>query len=166
MSRPAARFLRIRKAIALWLPIAASLIALCFTWLSYRQAAKESQLQLWNALRHEFDREMLKERRAAGRAYGTPEFQQAYQPVMDFFETLGFLVRTRRLDADLFDDTWGFYFSGYFQGAQVFMDADRKQDSRTYGDVYDLARKFGHDPTLQSPVDLKRFYDAERNLPE
>ena len=134
--------------------------------MALRHQSRESELQLWNSLRREFDHEMKKERRACGEAYPEGKLAGQYSNVMNFFDTLGFLVRTKRLDEDLFGDTWGYYFSGYFQASKDFILKDRKEDPRSWDNVFYLARRFSADPSLKKPEDLKAFFEDEKKLPD
>jgi len=152
-----------------WLPFAAllvSIVSLLYTGIGFRRQSKESEMQLWSSMRREFDYELKKDRRACGEAYASGKLGDHYSRIMDYFETLGFLVRTGRVDAELFDDTWGYYFSGYFQATKTYMEKDRKDDPRTYDDVFYLARRFSADPSLKKPEDLKVFFEDERRLSE
>lgn len=84
---------------------------------------------------------------------------------MKFFDTLGFLVKTNRIHGDLFDDTWGYDFSSYFQASKGFMETDQKRDPRNWDGVFYLAKRFPSDPSLKTPDDIKGFFDDEKNLP-
>jgi hypothetical protein len=148
------------------LPVVISVISLIFAGLAFHRQTVESELQLWNSLRREFDRDMKKERKACGAAFEKGDLQAQYGPVMDFFETIGFLVHTGRIHDDLFDNTWGYYFSGYFQATKPFMVMERKRDPSTYEEVFWLSRRYPADRSLVTPDDLKAFFEDEQNLPE
>ena len=158
--------LKVLAWIRRWLPLLLSVASLIFAGIALRHQSREAELQLWNSLRREFDHDLKKERRACGTAYAEGKLDEQYSNVMNFFETVGFLVRTKRLDGDLFDDTWGYYFSGYFQATKELMLKDRRTDSRSYSDVFYLARRFSSDPSLKTPDDIKAFFEDERHLPE
>lgn len=121
-------------------------------------------MQLWTSIRREFDYDLRRDRKLCGQAYAAGSLESHYGPVMDYFESLGFLVHSGRLSPDLFDNTWGPFFSGYFQATKPFMEAERKRDARIYEEVYYLARKFPTDPSLQTPEDLKEFFGEEGKL--
>lgn len=148
-----------------WLPLVISVLSILFAGLALRHQSRESELQLWNSLRREFDHEMKKERRSCGEAYMEGTLANQYSNVMNFFDTVGFLVRTKRLDGELFDNTWGYYFFGYFQATKEFMSQDRKVDPRSYEDVFYLARRFSGNPALKKPEDIKEFFEEEKRLP-
>ena len=158
--------LKILAGIRRWLPLLLSVASLLFAGLALRHQSRESELQLWNSLRREFDHEMKKERRACGEAFSQGKLGDQYSSVMNFFDTVGFLVRTKRVDGDLFDDTWGYYFSGYFQATKDIMLKDRANDPRSYDGVFYLARRFSADPALKTPADIKAFFEDERRLPD
>jgi hypothetical protein len=50
------------------------------------------------------------------------------------------------------------------------VDKDRATDQgsriKVRQDVYDLAREYHDDPFLQTPQDLKDFFEDERDLPQ
>lgn len=149
-----------------WLPLVISLTALAFTGLNFLHQSRESELQLWNSLRREFDYELKKERRTCAQAYADGRLSEHYSTVMNFFDTIGFLVRTGRLDRELVDDTWGYDFAGYFRATKEFMLEDRKKDPRSWDDVFYLMRRLSVDPTLKTPEDLKLFFEDEKRLPD
>jgi len=143
-----------------------SLIALYYTGLnSYRQT-RESEMQLWSSLRHEFDYDLLKDRRDFANAFIEGKLEDHYTRVMDFFDTLGFLVKTKRVDPDLFINTWGYYFSGYYQATKSYIEEDVKKDPATYSGVIYLAKRFSMSPELQKPDDIKTFFEDEQGLPK
>lgn len=127
-------------------------------------------MQLWHSLRQEFDHTLKSERRACGLAFEKGGLDSQYENMMNFFDTLGFLVRTRRLDDDVFAESWSYYFVGYFKACKPLMDKDRATDQesriKVWQDVYDLAREYHDDPFLQTSQDLKDFFEDERDLPQ
>lgn len=152
----------------MWLPLTAlivSLASLVFTGIGFFRQSRESELQLWNSLRKEFDYELKQERRVCAQAYSEGRLSEQYSNVMNFFDTIGFLVRTGRLDKELVDDTWGYEFTGYFRATKEFMLEDRKKDPRSWDDVFYLMQRLSVDPTLRTPDDLKAFFEDEKRLP-
>jgi hypothetical protein len=142
-----------------------SLGGLAFTAYSAHNQRKEAEMQLWAGLRQEFDYTLVNDRIACGKAYKDGTLEAEYGRVMDYFETVGFLVRTGRLDDDLFKETWGYYFSGYFQATKAYLERERATDKTVYQGVYYLEEQFGPDRTLQTPADLKSFFEDEERIP-
>ncbi len=125
-------------------------------------------MQFWHSLRHEYDREMAKDRRAFGAAFASGTAGDQYDNIMSFYDTLGYLVRSGRIDRDVFGETWSYDFEAYFRACKPFMDEDRAEDPNhtVWQNVYDLARKYHDDPLLKRPEALKEFFEEEQNLPE
>jgi hypothetical protein len=167
-------FLRSRTVIgrlkAIWpllIPILISVLSLYFSGLALHRQTVQSKMELWNSLRREFDHDLKKERKACGSAFERGEIDKQYPNVMDFFETVGFLVRTERIDKDLFEKTWWYYFAGYFQATEQLLNEDRAKDKGSYADVFYLARKYKDHPALKpDSEDLCDLFEGERDLPD
>lgn len=142
-----------------------SAIGLCFS--AYNTHREEVQLRVntWNMFRHEFDHDLLKERKECGVTYGTKDFQRQYSNVMDFFETVGLLVKTGRIDSDLFDNTWSYYFAGYFRASQIYLDQERRRDPSEYEYVYFLHSQFRKQLEQAGPKNLQDFFGDEKKIP-
>jgi outer membrane translocation and assembly module TamA len=154
-----------RKLSSTHIALVISLASLVFTAYSVRSERRESEMQLWVNLRQEFNYSLVKERIACGKAYKDGTLDLEYSRVMDFFETVGFLVQSGRMRDDLFKETWGYYFSGYFQATKGFLQQDRAIDKTSYEGVFYLENHFGPDPTLRTPADLRSFFDDEQHIP-
>src|SRR5207245_10328753 len=86
------------------LPLMISIISLCFSCVALRNQTAQSKIQLWHEFRREFDRDLKPERKAFGLAFEQGKITDQYDDVMLFFETIGFLVRTGRMDDQVFSE--------------------------------------------------------------
>jgi hypothetical protein len=133
---------RFERYWPLILPILISIVSLLLSANALHRQTVQSKMDLWNSLRREFDHDLKNERRACGVAFENGEFDKEYVNVMDFFETVGFLVRTGRLDDDLFENTWSYDFAAYFKASEDLLNKDKEEDPTSYSDVFYLARKY------------------------
>ena|ERR1700730_12539588 len=149
------------------LALVISVISLCFSGFALHQQTQQSKTQLWHSMRQEYDRGMVHERRACGAAFANGTMDQQYDTIMSFYETLGYLIKTGRIDNDIFGETWSYDFVAYFKACKPFMDDDRAKnpDHSVWHSVYDLARQYPNDPLLKTPEQIKDFFEEEQNLP-
>jgi len=92
-----------------------------------------------------------------------------YEDVMTFFDTLGFLVRTGRMDDSVFGETWSYDFVAYFTACKPIMDEERASDTespKVWQNVYDLTDRYHDHPLLRDRAALKDYFEHEKNLPE
>jgi hypothetical protein len=165
MTTPRKAFRWINRA----LPLVISITSLLFSGVALRNQTDQSKMQLWHDFRREFDRDLKPERKAFGLAFEQGNIKDEYDDVMTFFETVGFLVRTGRMDEEVFGETFSYDFVAYFKACKPMMDEERAEDTqpeKVWQNVYDLAREYHDDPLLNDPEKLKAYFDHEKDLPE
>ncbi len=126
-------------------------------------------MQLWEDFRREFDRELKPERIAFAEGFEKGDITEHYGHIMTFFETLGFLVRTGRMDDKAFNETFSYDFIAYFTASKRFMDKDRADDKppiTMWQNVYELARKYHYDSHLNTREKLNEYFAEEKKIPE
>jgi hypothetical protein len=67
--------------------------------------------------------------------------QDPWEPVMEFFESMGMLLRKNSLDAEMVWGTFSFYIIGWWVACKPFIDRYRKLDSEMYSDFKLLVEK-------------------------
>jgi hypothetical protein len=159
-NHPVARF--ISKNIATIIATFALLISL---W-AIKIQISQSRAELWHNLRHEFDRELIKQRKACGEAYFKNNLESKYGQVMDFFDVVAFLVHSHRMDKDLFHYTFSYYFYPYYQASQKFIEEERNKDPEVYQDIFEMFKEIPPDPSFKTKRDLNEFFQSEKNLEE
>ena len=85
-----------------------------------------------------------------------------FQPVMDYFDTLGYLLRNSLVEEQLTRETFRYYFAGYFMATESFLREKQKGDPTFYENVFFLNKAWGKDPSLNSTRDLEIFFKGER----
>ncbi len=60
------------------------------------------------------------------------------EPVLDFFETIGLLVRREVLDKEIVHSYFFYWYYGYWLNAKPLIDRQRKKFPARYGDFLDL----------------------------
>ena len=157
------------RQINRWLPLTISVISLAFSGIALRDQTQQSKTRVWQDFRREWDRDLKPERIAFAEAFQQGDISKEYGHVMTFFETLGFLVRSGRMDDDIFDETFSYDFIAYFNACKPLIDKDRAEDTApisSWQNVYTLAQKYNYDPHLNSPEKLKDYFAEEKSIPE
>jgi hypothetical protein len=125
---------------------------------------QQSRVDIWQKLTNEFDHDLKAERIACGKAYLNHHLDEKYQPVMDFFETIGELVRENHINRELAYNTFSYYFSGYYDATEQWLKEDNARDPTIYSDVLYLHKLWGAEPLLKTPEDLDNFFKDEANI--
>ncbi len=60
------------------------------------------------------------------------------EPVLDFFETIGMLVRRKALDKEIVHSTFFYWYYGYWLNSKDLIERQRKKFPARYGDFLDL----------------------------
>lgn len=132
------------------------------------QQREQDKVSLWRSLTKEFDNEMQSKRSACGKEVksggSSPMLRASYGAVMDYFETVAFLMREGRIPEKLTEHTFWHSFDAYFRASKVSIEAERVQDNSIYEDVFWLHNRWGSDPSLNEGKDLKEFFEDEANL--
>src|SRR5215475_3687188 len=131
---------KLLRQINRWLPLVISAISLVFSAYALRDQTQQSKTQLWQDYRHEWDRDLKPERIAFADAFlrrvneneqngdmtkeKHDDMRVEYGHVMTFFETLGFLVHSRRMDESVFSETFSYDFIAYFNACKDLLAKD------------------------------------------
>ncbi len=158
-------------AIVTFVAAIAAILAAKFTWgtlKSQREQLKEqiaqSKMETWRSISDEFDHKLASRRATCGTGYGVNGnlSMLACQPIMDFFETLGYLVKNSLINEKLACHSFHYYFSGYFKTVEEVLRNERMSNEKFYEDVFFLHDKWGADPSLKSTEDLQEFFETEQ----
>lgn len=148
--------------LACGLAVAAGWIA----WLAWRTQLGEAHTSLWKAMDNEFVYNLSESRHRfalswLGKSEKSPLMFEECQSVMDFFETIGYLVRRDRVDEELAYHSFSYYFAGYYQGIEKLIDAERRKNKEFYKEIEYLRTKWGSESALTSDADLVKFFNTE-----
>ena len=149
-----------------------AIIAVVLAYRAYRAQIKQSQVELWRSLSKEFDHDLIEVRSRCvdefrkweGKGGKMEGVFDAAQPIMDFFESVAYLIKEDLIPNELAKHTWQYYFSGYFIATERFIRTDQSDDPTFYEDVrwlYD--KKWGADRTI-SKKELRVFFNAETEV--
>ena len=164
------------KVMAFWTAIAAlgaaiaaigAIIAAIYSCKMFRAQTKQMQTDLWRSITQEFDHDCNRARSKCGELFlSTGKLNmEASLPILDFFETLGYLVRNSLIDEKLTHDTFCYHFAGYFMTTLPLIRKDKKDDPKFYTEIIYLHSKWGDEPSLITDDDLRTFFkeETERN---
>jgi hypothetical protein len=150
-----------------------SFFALLFVAWQIRRARKQAQIQHLLQIDHEFTGDALvaySSELAKKRLKGDPEPAELYR-ILDFFETVGLLVRRRYLDSY---DVWSMYSHWMFNvyaDFEIVITEYREQDSAYYAEFVRLLKKMEkiekrESGSLSPPakVEIISFWEEEAGL--
>jgi hypothetical protein len=122
--------------------IVLALAAAYQAWLLRNSAMADMLLKL----EQRFNEKLLRTRRDAARSLkGQPdEHDAAIEDVLDFFETLGLLVRRRAMNTHVVWHTFFYWIHGYYRFATDFIKRQRSKFPHRYTDL-----EYLHKQTLQ-----------------
>jgi hypothetical protein len=133
---------------------------------AYKAQLEQSRITLWRSLCEEWDYKMRTARGAAVGEYSNHKDKKLHstaQRMMDYFETLAYLVRNNYIPNELANHTWSYYFAGYFKAAHEFVNEQRLDDESFYKDIVWLAKFWGKDESIEKPDGLYIFFNEEMN---
>ncbi|MEQ1917806.1 MAG: hypothetical protein ABL955_01290 [Elusimicrobiota bacterium] len=148
------------SAITAWAAIGAAGLA----FIAFKSQISQSKADLWRSLSQEFDHTLGPTRHLCGLAFrGNGELDSGTaQKVLDFFETVGFLVRNGQIDATLAEHTFAHYFARYYKACENSI--KEEPNPSTYADVKDLARRWKAHIARAPDSELKEFFDLEERF--
>jgi len=152
----------------------AAVVAVFFSWKAVNDQIKQSRTTLWRSLDEEFNGESRRAQRRGVAEYWIKHmtadskmeskrdkhFESRIIHILDFFETVSFLVNQGVLDSSLAHHTFWYVISGYFHAGRTFIEASVKEDPTFYADLCGLMKKWTTDPDAK---DLPTFFSAELN---
>lgn len=142
--------------------------AIIISILTYRSQIEQSKTALWRSLSQEFDHDLAAARSRSGMAHhlnGRLDIEAA-QGVLDFFETIAYLVLNYQLDEALAKHTFGFYFGRYYYACQAAIEEEWKRNPLVYADIRLLAVKWRDCVNRVTPAELPDFFEAESIIPQ
>lgn len=154
------------SALATVLACLLALVAGRIAWLAWRTQLGEVRTSLWKAMDDEFAYNLSESRYMFSVAWlakseKTPLGFEECQNVMDFFETIGYLVRNGRIDEELAHHSFSYFFEGYYQGAEKLIGSERCKNKDFYKEIEYLHAKWGAESALTSDSDLRNFFNTE-----
>lgn len=133
-------------------------------FIAFKSQTNQSKADLWRSLSQEFDHLLAPTQARCGFAYrinGKLDSGTA-QKVLDFFETVGHLIRNCQIDATLAEHTFAYYFARYYKACEDSV--KEEPNPSTYADVKDLARRWKSHIARAPESDLKDFFDLEERF--
>jgi hypothetical protein len=156
---------------------AAALVSLCALWLtasSLRALKSGARVELAMSLQRQFDGEYKQDRAECARAFLYSEHagkkrkkglaEAPYAAVMDFFDSVGYLVERGALDEPLARYYFSYPLDGYFTATQALLRRDQKLSPRRYERVFRLAARWRDED--EARPDLIRFFEEELDFAE
>ena len=147
--------------------------ALYFAWSQLRQAREQTKIQHLVQFEREFSSEPLITYRcelAKKRSEGKREPSELYQ-ILDFFETVGLLVRRGYLDASDVWSTFGYTVIILFADSRELVRDLQQEDPTSYSDfrlLADTMRKIetaeGGTSEIPSAEEIQDFWREEREV--
>jgi len=138
---------------------ATSVLALCFAAWQIRRARKQTQIQHLLQLDHEFSTNPLIEYRfalAKKRLENRNDDPFELYRLLDFFETIGLLVRRGFLDPHDVWNTFGYWILNLYKDAEDLIRELREDDPATYKDLLCLLEKNRKGRGRSVGISLKR----------
>ena len=156
-------------------------LVLCTAWLVKRQlsiAKEQAQIQLYLELRKEFDGYLIEQRKILARQFlERASFEEINEPVLNFFEDMGMLLRRNLLNHDMIWDTFSYYARMWRSASRDYiatMRTDLGGDETLFTDFDYLAERMCEAEARKrgktrgelepSPSQLKTFLEAEAAL--
>jgi hypothetical protein len=149
-------------------------VAACFAaWFSYWSVENQTvqgKTDLRRSLSLEFSYNLRGDRKKFGMAYLSGDaaaMQENFAPpIMQFFETLAYLVNHDRIDANLARATIWDSFSAYYTATKKYWEEENAMDSEIYQEIKELAERWGVAPWTKSDEEMKYFFKTESCLSE
>ena len=116
-----------------------AIIAALMAIKAFNAQVNQSRVALWRSLCEEWDHKLLKARVACVKARiqaPRAELVERYPRVMNFFESLAYLVRRKEIPEELAMHTFAYYFFGYFRWTLRYTKVDHEKDKKTWEDVF------------------------------
>jgi hypothetical protein len=130
-----------------------------------KQQIKQAQTDLWRTLVREWNHEMLLDRKFFATYWKDPRMLKArYAKVMNFFETIGYLVHLQVVDPELCRQSFWHAFSGYSEACAALLQEDRKLNAGLYRHLFALKESWGIDPAITKEQGLVGFMSEESIL--
>ena len=156
-------------------------LVICTGWLVKRQlsiAKEQAQIQLYLELRKEFDGYLIEQRKILARKFlEHASIDKINEPVLNFFEDMGMLLRRGLLDHDMIWDTFSYYARMWRSASRDYiakMRADLGGDETLFTDFDYVAERMCEAEVRKrgkirgelepSPSQLKNFLEAEGRL--
>ncbi|HEX4158065.1 MAG TPA: hypothetical protein VHY79_06290 [Rhizomicrobium sp.] len=161
-------------AVGIW-----ALVAVTF-WLVKGQltiAKEQRKIQLFLELRKEFDGSLISDRKLLARQLlDSVAHEEINEPVMNFFEDMGMLLRRDFLDREMIWDTFSYYARMWWSACKDYIAKERANlgDNTLFRDFDWLVERISEDDVRKrrktraelepSPSDLRVFLGAEARL--
>lgn len=148
------------SAVTAWAAVGAAGLA----FIAFNSQINQTKADLWRSLSQEFDHLLAPTRARCGLAYrinGKLDSGTA-QKVLDFFETVGHLIRNSQIDAILAEHTFAYYFARYYKACENSV--KEEVNPSTYADVKELARRWKAHIARTPDSELKEFFELEERF--
>ncbi len=148
--------------------------AVYFPLATLRQLKSQNRVDLAFNLERQFDADYKQDRGDCARAflYGGERTGKKkkkgladapWSEVMDFFDSLGYLVDRGAVDEEIARYYLAYELDGYFQATQNLMRAEQRKNPRRYRNVFPLYQRWHEDAPR---ADLTSFFEDELDFAE
>lgn len=161
------------KALPAIAAAAALAVSGCALWLTtgaLHELKAQSRLELSMSLQRQFDTDYKQDRADCARAFLYGDHHKGkkkvavglessrYDLIMDFFDSLGYLVERGAVDEEMARRAFAYYLDNYFEATQKLLRRDQKKFPRRYQHVFALARRWHEDGPRPN---LAEFFEDE-----
>ena len=140
-------------------------------------AKEQRKIQLYLELRKEFDGPLISKRKLLSQQIlDSKPHEEMNEPVMNFFEDMGMLVRRDYVDREMIWDTFSFYATRWWSACKDYITKERadKSDNTLFKDFEGLVEKIYEDEIKErqktrtelepSRSDLTQFLKEEARI--
>jgi len=139
-----------------------------------RQLRQETRIDLSMSLQRQFDSDYKQDRADCARAFlysgqtGKKKKQKGlsqapYGEIMDFFDSLGYLVQRGAVDEEVVKYYLAYELDGYFEATQGLMRQEQRKDPRRFKNAFALYQRWHQEGPRQ---DLNAFFEDELDFAE
>jgi hypothetical protein len=121
--------------------VTAIIVSIAGIYFQLRQAHLQHSVDLVLKIDDKFDEErFIKKRKAAAKALLNKTYDDA-DDVLNFFESMGMLVRRGAIDEEMTWNTFYYWIHRYRLAAKVYMEQEQKKSLETWDDFIELDKR-------------------------
>lgn len=132
----------IGSTIASIAAVTAVVVSAAGLYVQLRQAHLQHCVDLVLKMSDKFDEEkFIKKRKVAAKAILNKKYKSETDDVLNFFDSLGMLVRRGAIDEEMTWHTFYYWIHRYRLAAKTYMDEERKRAQETWDDFIELDKR-------------------------
>lgn len=150
------------RSKASWTAITA-LVAIIISILTLYQQIAQSRVAMWRSLSDEYNYSLREDRAKCAEDYlnNGDMLGEACEPVLGFFESLGYLVKHSRIDVELAQNSFSDFLSAYFNATKKYIGDEQSDDPMNYENLVYLHKLWGDARWAKSMQGLNVFFQSE-----